>query len=67
MDLPSLQALVTRSRLLTEVERAYWLTVIAEMKPEHLGKLEQILTAAEKVPLQQTVHDYYSAVAALPA
>ena len=59
MDLPTLQALVTRSTLLTETERKYWLGTLPTMSPEQCEKLEHILTEAEKIPLAQSVHTYY--------
>ncbi len=62
MDLPQLTDLIRRSTLLTTEERAYWLSASPSMKPEQLAKLEQILVAAEQIPLQQSVQNYFAAV-----
>ena len=64
MDLPSLQALVTRSTLLTNDERTYWLGTLATMQPVQHQKLEAILTEAESVPLKESVQQYFAALRA---
>ena len=63
MDLPSLQALVTRSALLTDDERKYWLSMLPTLVPQHIQKLEAILAEAETIPLKESVHEYFQAIA----
>ena len=63
MTLPELQALITRSELLTNDERAYWLGTLGTMQPQQLQKLEAILTEAETIPLKESVHEYFQAIA----
>ncbi len=62
MDLPQLQALIARSTILTKDERMYWLGTLPTMQPPQIAKLEEILTEAEKVPLKESVHDYFQAI-----
>lgn len=62
MTLPELQALVTRSTLLTQEEKTYWLTTLPTLQPEHMAKLEAILVEAEKVPLKESVHQYFTSL-----
>ncbi len=63
MDFPQLQALIQRSTLITNEERAYWLQTLPYMTPEHMTKLEGILTAGENIHLEDKVKQYFTAVA----
>ena len=63
MDLLSLQALVARSALLTDDERKYWLSMLPTLDFQHIQKLEAILTEAETIPLKESVHEYFQALA----
>ena len=62
MDLAQLQALIQKSTLLTDSERAYWLETLATMKPEHVAKLEAILSEGEKIHMEDKVQQYFNAI-----
>ncbi len=62
MDLPTLQAKVIASRLLTEQEKQYWAQNLPKMNPEQLNKLEGILLEAEKIPWQEQMDNYIKLV-----
>lgn len=62
MDISQLQALIARSTLLTNDERAYWLATLPTMQLPQIAKLVEILTEAEKVPLKESVHQYFQAI-----
>ncbi len=62
MDIPQLQALISRSTLLTNDERTYWLATLPAMQTAQIAKLVEILTEAEKVPLKESVHEYFQAI-----
>lgn len=67
MELSQLQALITRSTLLTNEERAYWLGTLPTMNPHQTEKLVAILTEAESVPLKESVHQYFEALKQMPS
>lgn len=62
MTIAELTALIGKSTLLSVVEKAYWAGMLASMNPQQMEKLERILTDAERIPMQQHVHEYYDAV-----
>ena len=62
MYLSQLQALIQKSTLLTNDERAYWLQALPEMSPEHTAKLEAILAEGETIHIEEKVQQYFSAV-----
>ena len=63
MTSAELQALVTRSTLLSPADRAYWLESLPTMSPEETAKLEGILTQGEKINIGGAVKNYFSVVA----
>lgn len=65
MDLSQLQALIQKSTLITDEERAYWLQTLPTMKPEHVAKLEAILSEGETIHVDEKVHQYFSALRAV--
>ncbi|MBI2635802.1 hypothetical protein HYW84_00545 [Candidatus Peregrinibacteria bacterium] len=62
MDSLQLQKLVSKSKLLSDEERAYWLRTLPSMKPEHVAKLERILSEGENIHVEEKVRDYFTAV-----
>ncbi|NOS67873.1 MAG: hypothetical protein HOO67_05955 [Candidatus Peribacteraceae bacterium] len=62
MDSSQLQALIQKSTLLTETERAYWLQQLPTMTPPHIETLEAILAEGETIHIEQKVQDYFTAV-----
>ncbi len=67
MDPSQLQVLVQRSTLLSADERAYWLQTLPTMTAEQQGKLEAILSEAEKISLTDAVHTYFNTLKQTPA
>ncbi len=67
MELSQLQALITRSTLLTGDERTYWLGTLPTMNPGQIEKLVGILLEAESVPLKESVHQYFEALKQMPS
>lgn len=64
MTLPELTLLVRRSTLINNDEREYWLSALSTMKSPQIAKLETILTEAEKIPLEESVHQYFQSLGA---
>ena len=66
MDFTQLHALIQKSTLLNEEERAYWLKTLPTMTPEHAAKLEAILAEGETIHVEEKVKDYFTALRQTP-
>ena len=66
MDSAQLQALIQKSALLSADERNYWLGALPTMTPEHVAKLETILSQGETIHLEEKVHQYFTAIGTTP-
>ena len=65
MDSSQLQVLIQKSTLLSPEDRAYWLQTLSSMKPEHVAKLEVILSEGEKIHMEDKVQQYFNAIKAV--
>ncbi len=58
MDSASLLALVEKSYLLSEPQRAYWRTQLPRMDDAQKTKLEAILRGTDQIPFQKELERY---------
>ncbi|MCK5017454.1 MAG: hypothetical protein KAS32_10340 [Candidatus Peribacteraceae bacterium] len=62
MDITQIKSLITKSRILTDAERAYWSASLSKMNGGQMQRLESILQKAEQIPWTQHIQQFFSII-----
>lgn len=62
MDLQTLQHRVEDSRLLSPVEKQYWMQNLPRMSNEQIARLESLLNEADKLPWTPALEQYLAMI-----